>query len=267
MKQHLVILDIDGTIAEHDGFIHEDTVAAINKVENDGHHVILASGRSYDDIMPILKAVDLSSEYLVATNGAVIFENQVGEYQRLRALEINPDPHLDHFKKIAPHANFVLETLTDGYYYDKEFTLPFCENVTRMETHHGDLYGRTSLRVVIGDQNWNADFWIDAIEAYGKGLLGVHKETNNMWVEILHDEADKSFAVEHVRSELDIPMERVVVMGDGHNDIKMFHWANNGGTSVVMGQAHPEVKKHAMRETLPVDQQGVASMLNEFFSK
>lgn len=262
---HLVILDIDGTIAEHDGFIHSRTVDAINRVEEAGHHVILASGRSIGDIMPIIKSVDLESNFIVATNGAVIFENKDGSYERIRALEIDPDSHIEHFKSIAPHANFVLETLEDGYYYDKKFTLPFCENVTRNETHLGDLYGRKSLRIVIGEEGWNSDFWIDAIEAYGRGLLGVHKETNNMWVEILHDEADKSFAIEHVRNELSIPMERVVVMGDGHNDIKMFQWANNGGKSFVMGQAHPEVKKHAKFETSNVEAQGVAEVLDKLF--
>jgi hypothetical protein len=175
-------------------------------------------------------------------------------------------PHIEHFKKIAPEANFVLETLNDGYFYDKKFTLPFADNVTRTETHLGDLYGHKSIRLVIGEEGWNSDFWIEAIEKYGKGLLGVHKETNNMWIEILHDEADKSFAVEYVRNELDIPMNRVVVMGDGHNDIKMFQWANNGGKSFVMGQAHPEVKKHAMFENLSVDKQGVAEALKTLFN-
>jgi Cof subfamily protein (haloacid dehalogenase superfamily) len=265
MNQKLIILDIDGTIAEHDGFIHKETVDAINRVEDAGHHVMLASGRSIADIVPIVTSVDLNSEFIVATNGAVIFESKNGEYERIRALEINPDSHIEHFKAIAPEANFVLETLDDGYYYDKKFTLPFSENVTRNETHLGDLYGRSSVRLVIGEEGWNSDFWIDAIEAYGRGLLGVHKETNNMWVEILHDEADKSFAIEHVRSQLEIPMSEVIVMGDGHNDIKMFQWANNGGKSFVMGQAHPEVKKHAQFENLNVEHRGVAKTLNDIF--
>ena len=263
---HLVILDIDGTIAEHDGFVHPTTVEAINRVEEAGHHVILASGRSINDILPIVTAVDLQSEFIVATNGAVIFESKNGNYERIRALEIEPQPHIEHFKKIAPEANFVLETLNDGYFYDKKFTLPFADNVTRTETHLGDLYGHKSIRLVIGEEGWNSDFWIEAIEKYGKGLLGVHKETNNMWIEILHDEADKSFAVEYVRNELGIPMDQVVVMGDGHNDIKMFQWANNGGKSFVMGQAHPEVKKHAMFENLSVDKQGVAEALKTLFN-
>lgn len=266
MNQKLVILDIDGTIAEPDGFIHQDTVDAINRVEDMGHHVILASGRSYNDITPILNAVDLSSEFLVGTNGAVIFENKPNGYEIVRQLEIQPDASIDFFIKKAPDANFVLETLNDSFYYYNNFTLPFCENVERVETQSiQDLYGRPSIRLVIGKQEWNADFWMEAIEEFGKGLLGVHKETNNMWVEILHDEADKSFAVEHVRRELGIDMKDVIVMGDGHNDVKMFQWANNGGQSFVMGQAHPEVKKHAMHENASVFDQGVAKKLNELF--
>jgi 5-amino-6-(5-phospho-D-ribitylamino)uracil phosphatase len=262
MNQKLIILDIDGTIAEHDGFINQKTVEAINRVEDKGHHVILASGRSYDDIIPILNAVDLNSEFLVATNGAVIFQSDNREsYKRTRTLEIMPNDALDYFSKIAPHANFVVETLDKGYFYSNEFTLPFCEHVQRSEVTLSELFNTPSLRLAIGDQKWNADFWMDAIEEFGKGLLGVHKETNNMWVEILHDEADKSFAVEHVREELDIPMQEVIAIGDGHNDIKMFQWANNGGNSYVMGQAHPEVKKHAKHETLSVDNLGVAKVL------
>lgn len=264
MNQKLVILDIDGTIAEPDGFIHQDTVDAINRVEDMGHHVILASGRSYNDITPILDAVDLSSEFLVGTNGAVIYENKNG-YEIVRKLEITPDNAIDFFVKKAPDANFVLETLNDGFFYHNNFTLPFCENVERIESSIANLYGRPSVRLVIGKQEWNADFWMEAIEEYGKGLLGVHKETNNMWIEILHEQADKSFAVEHVRSELGIDMKDVIVMGDGHNDIKMFEWANNGGQSYVMGQAHPEVKKFAKFENASVFDQGVAQTLNKLF--
>ena len=55
-------------------------------------------------------------------------------------------------------------------------------------------------------------------------------------------------------------MEDVYVFGDGLNDIEMFKCA---GTAVAMGNALPEVKKHADIITTHVDEDGVWNGLKQ----
>ena len=51
-----------------------------------------------------------------------------------------------------------------------------------------------------------------------------------------------------------------MLFGDGENDIEMLHLV---GTSIAMGNADVEVKKHASTVTLTVDKDGIA----DFFEK
>ena len=57
-----------------------------------------------------------------------------------------------------------------------------------------------------------------------------------------------------------IDLSQSWLIGDGENDIEMLHLV---GTSIVMGNADVEVKKHASTVTLTVDEDGIA----DFFEK
>ena len=60
--------------------------------------------------------------------------------------------------------------------------------------------------------------------------------------------------------DFNIDLSKSWMVGDGENDIEMFHLV---GTSVAMGNADDEVKKHASTVTLTVDEDGIA----DFFEK
>jgi hydroxymethylpyrimidine pyrophosphatase-like HAD family hydrolase len=54
-------------------------------------------------------------------------------------------------------------------------------------------------------------------------------------------------------------------MGDGRNDIEMFHWAKkSGGLAFAMGQASEEVQLAATNVTSSVTDDGVARVLAGF---
>ncbi|MDN5693261.1 MAG: HAD hydrolase family protein, partial [Micrococcaceae bacterium] len=46
MEKKLVCLDVDGTIVDHDGHLHEPVREAVKAVVAAGHHVVIATGRS-----------------------------------------------------------------------------------------------------------------------------------------------------------------------------------------------------------------------------
>ena len=82
------------------------------------------------------------------------------------------------------------------------------------------------------------------------------------WLDIAPQGVDKSTALELVRGWLGIPPERVLVMGDGRNDIEMMQWAvRNGGRAIAMHQGPPEVHAAAGEVGLSVTEGGVAAVL------
>ena len=59
----------------------------------------------------------------------------------------------------------------------------------------------------------------------------------------------KGTACEYLYQKLNIPKENTYAFGDGENDTEMLHLV---GTSIAMGNADDEVKKHASTVTLTV---------------
>ena len=57
----------------------------------------------------------------------------------------------------------------------------------------------------------------------------------------------------------------VIAVGDGRNDIEMFHWAKAAGRAVAMGQAPAHVQAVADEVGPTVLEDGAAQVLNRFF--
>jgi len=69
-----------------------------------------------------------------------------------------------------------------------------------------------------------------------------------------------------VRAELGIPRDRVIVIGDGRNDIDMLGWAvEGGGFGIAMAQAPDEVLAAANERTASDLDDGVAVALARHF--
>ena len=83
------------------------------------------------------------------------------------------------------------------------------------------------------------------------------------WLDIAPQGVDKGTALEQVRAELGLAEERVLVAGDGRNDIGMFGWARAlGGRAVAMGQSPDVVKDAATEVTGDVVDGGLAVALD-----
>jgi hydroxymethylpyrimidine pyrophosphatase-like HAD family hydrolase len=96
--------------------------------------------------------------------------------------------------------------------------------------------------------------------------MGLHQVTYSIgwtaWLDIAPLGVNKSTALQRVRDWVGVPASRVLVAGDGRNDIEMLTWAGSaGGRAVAMGQAPDEVKEVATEVTGAVDDDGLADVL------
>jgi hydroxymethylpyrimidine pyrophosphatase-like HAD family hydrolase len=87
------------------------------------------------------------------------------------------------------------------------------------------------------------------------------------WLDIAPDGVNKATALEKVRVHLGYDMSRVMVIGDGRNDIEMLKWAAGGGRAVAMGQAPTDVAMHSTEVTKTHDEDGVAWALKTLPTK
>ena len=68
----------------------------------------------------------------------------------------------------------------------------------------------------------------------------------------------QGWSTEQVREELEVDPQRTLAVGDQRNDLEMLRWAARG---VAMGQAPDEVVAAADEVTAPVEQDGLALVL------
>ena len=70
-RRRLIALDVDGTIITHGGHLDARVHAAITACVSNGHHVVIATGRSVVATMPVLARLGIGHGYAVCSNGAV----------------------------------------------------------------------------------------------------------------------------------------------------------------------------------------------------
>ena len=84
--------------------------------------------------------------------------------------------------------------------------------------------------------------------------------TNEQWLEIMPLTASKSNAIKQLQSSLEC--EKLIVFGDGRNDIDMFLLADE---SYAVQNAHEDLKKYATAIISSNDDDGVAKWLESKF--
>ena len=82
--------------------------------------------------------------------------------------------------------------------------------------------------------------------------------TNKQWLEIMPLKVSKSNAIKQLQEMLDC--KKLIVFGDGKNDIDMFQIADE---SYAVANAHDDLKKYATGVILSNDEDGVARWLEE----
>ena len=257
----LIGLDVDGTILLPDESFSPGADAAIARARDAGHVVTLATGRSWNATAHVLEKLELSPEYVVCSNGAVLMRRTgEGDYIRDHVETFDPSVVLGLLEEHLPEAQYMVE-LGNG---DRLYTAHMNEWTLRpgRQVHFSELAHEPVSRVVVISPGHNEEDFHRVVAA--AGLNDVSYAIGwTAWLDIAPKGVDKGTALERVRTSLGIPGERVLVAGDGRNDVGMFTWAVGiGGRAGAMGQAPDEVKAVASEVLGDQDAGGLAAMLD-----
>ncbi|MGL4338801.1 MAG: HAD family hydrolase [Rhodoglobus sp.] len=261
----LIALDIDGTILREDDVLTDPVIAAVRRVRDCGHEVMLATGRSAATTLPVLDRLSITPEYLVCSNGAVTLRRDptvVGGYLRDHTKTFDPREVLTTIRASLQSAHYAVEDVEGGY----RFTGDFPEGALGASSQRvpfDELLSAQVTRVVVISPGHQTEDFLSVVER-----MGLHKVSYNVgwtaWLDIAPDGVTKATALERVRGLLGIPRTRVMAVGDGRNDIDMLIWASSSGRGVAMGQAPAEVLLAANERTLSDIHDGVAQLLDRF---
>ena len=256
----LVALDVDGTILLQDETMSPGVPEAVARLREAGHVVTIATGRSWMATRRYVEQLELDAEYVVCSNGAVTMRRVGDDWERWNVETFDPSPALARLRERLPDARYMVELASGQRLFTDQlddWTLDGGRRVSFEELAAEPV----SRIVVVSPGHDEEDFHRLVADA---GLNEVSYAIGwTAWLDIAPQGVDKGTALERVRDELGLVGERVLVAGDGRNDIGMFGWARAlGGRAVGMGQAPAEVKDAASEITDDVVDGGLASALN-----
>lgn len=259
----LVALDVDGTILHHDGHLSDRVVAAVSALACTPAHVMIATGRSVLATLPVLKSLDLMVDgtYAVCSNGAVtiVIDSTAREGYRVHdVVTFDPRPAVELVQRALPGVLIAVEEVGRGFKVNELFPEPELSGEQRAVSAQ-ELVSTRATRVTVRDLSSTPDEFAEVIERIG--LHGVNYAIGfSAWLDLAPEGVSKASALEQVRRVLQVEPGDTVAVGDQRNDLEMLHWAAWG---VAMGQAPPEVVAAADDTTGTVDEDGLATVLDD----
>lgn len=263
-ERMLIALDVDGTVILEDETLSPGVVEAVEYARERGHEVMLATGRSWDSTHTIMERLGIWPEYAVCSNGAIVM-HRVGEqdaasaYERAHTETFDASEVLTLLREHLTDARYMVE-LPDGTRlyteYLEDWNLRGAGQVSFEELTHQPV-----CRVVVVSPGKTDEDFVELVARIGLNQVS-YAIGWTAWLDIAPMGVDKSTALELVREWLDIDPSRVLVMGDGRNDIGMMQWAvEHGGRAIAMQQGPLEVHEAASEVGLSVSEGGVAAIL------
>jgi len=287
----LVAIDLDGTMLNQYGIVTEKTKQAIEKVQQKGIEVIIASGRPIDSIKTIAKEIK-SEKYFISGNGAIIYDIAKGEIiykntlKKQKVLEIVKICEENSiYYNIYTEKEIVAKSLQcNVLYYHKENAFKKEEEKTHInivDNVYDYIANRNEniVKITICDNNqtiFNSIIRklkeVEEIEILDVSHMSrkiIRQGTEEIPIEYFYTEisaknVDKWNAIEYLKEKMNIKTEEIIAIGDNINDKNMIEKA---GLGIAMGQSHPGIKAIANQITTSNIEDGVAQALEVLISK
>jgi Cof subfamily protein (haloacid dehalogenase superfamily) len=274
----LIATDLDGTILQFGTFISDRVFDALQAARDQGAILVIATGRSYTSIPPALLTGELFS-YACVANGALTKALPSGKtiHKELTAAEdlIEPVRVLENLG-----FSFSLGTENADYFEESRAVLvtkrleerpdrlaAFLSFLATTQSTPSILKVLESITEPIVKVNASQSVGLDniaiAADLAARFSLEVSAVTLTE-IEITSKMATKGKSLLKLASLLGIQKEDVIAFGDSGNDLSL---VDGAGRLFAMGNGDPRIKEIAHEIALPIDQDGVAAVLEGFLAK
>jgi Cof subfamily protein (haloacid dehalogenase superfamily) len=275
--------DMDGTLLNSYQQVSQENKEAILKAQGQGVEVVIATGRSYQEVRYILDEADLHCP-VIGVNGAEV-RTKEGEILSATPIERHVAKQAAQ-KLMEKDIYFEVYTNKGTYSLDPNKAVAIIVDIVvsanpdvnpedvvkraQERTHHGLVHQVESYDVLFNDETHKIyklfGFALDSDrrEAAENALeelteLAVSSSGHNN-LEITHCNAQKGIALETFVKSKGIDITETMAMGDSFNDISMLERV---GRAVAMGNADYEIKTLCDVITATNDEHGVAQAILE----
>lgn len=255
----MVCLDLDGTTIDYDSVLHPEVRDAVLATSAAGHTVVIATGRTLMATLPLARELELTTGYLVCSNGAVVVRlhpELPDGHEIVEKVTFDPGPALALLREHLPGAFVAAEVIGVGHRISAGFPQDLLQGELTLASWE-ELGSEPVTRLTFHDPGGTEQEFLDAIDDIG--LHGVNYSVGyTAWLDLAPEGVSKASALEGVRRWLGVEPCDTVAVGDQRNDLEMLDWAARG---VAMGQAPAEVLAAADEVTGHVDDHGLVQVL------
>lgn len=240
-----LISDLDGTLIPNraDGLPSQRNIDAVNKAK-EKIHVSIATGRAPWQAGPILDALQLSGP-VILLNGALIVDGITKKpLYKQPLLEEDFDTVVTLLRKTS--FRFIIDN-TERTYEDN----PDIRPPTPLTIFIWDLLD-AQANILMRELAHIPTLSLYKVNGWKPGTVGLN---------ISHKMATKQYAVLELAKLLKVETHELIGIGEGPNDFPLLMAC---GFKVAMGNAVPDLKAIADYIAAPVEEDGVAQVIEQF---
>lgn len=251
----LICVDVDGTLVGMNNVVRDDVWQALAKARSQGIHLAICSGRpAMGNALVYANRLD-DAGWHIFQNGASVLNIQSGE----SLSEAFPLSQLQELQQQALQTGYLLEWYTDqAMFVSKEsdyarrhaalLGIPF--EARGFEDLDGEVV-RTQWVVPTAEAMELQRQPYEGLELHPAGSPAMPDVT---FISVTRAGVNKGSAVRKVAQHYQMPLEQVMMVGDGHNDVSALKIV---GYPVAMGNAEAEAQEVAQYHVGHVDQGGL----------
>lgn len=262
-KEKIIFFDIDGTLTMFGDIIPESAERALKKAKENGHKLIICTGRSRAGVSHRLEQLPFDG-YVCASGGYVEYEGRIISHEVWQPENIS---QLSNFA-LKHHVLFHLQCSGKTYVlkeqqeqierlWEEQFTMvglppkklgaialsaEAIKNAADVEKamYLTSPYSLIQMQQMLGD----------SFEVTGSSFNKEDTESGEITVKGI----TKAHGMQKLLEYLKIPFVDSIAFGDGPNDYEMLEFA---GIGIAMGNAEDGLKEKADIVTTAIDQDGI----------
>lgn len=266
MCKKILVLDIDGTLTTSDKKISPKTYQALMQIQEEGHTIMLASGRPTPGMRRYANELRLADfgGYMLSFNGAKITNCATGE----TVYEQTIPPHT--IKGIIDFANdhhcglvtYSGDEAVCGTEITEYVALEVRINQIAIRQVSPFLEAITfpCNKFLMTAEPDDAAKYVEILAKQFENDLSIYR-SEPYFIEIMPKGVDKASSIAHMIEKIGVKREDVICCGDGFNDISMIRF---GGVGVAMANAQDRVKEAADYITGSNDEDGLVEVIRKF---
>lgn len=268
-NRHLIALDLDGTLLTDDKKISIRNKQAIFQAIEDGHVVVIATGRPGRASIQYYRELQLKTP-MVNFNGALVHHPLDTSWKGIHTPMPTTTAHRIIDVSNEVEVKNILAEVQDQVYldqYSEDIMTIFQDFPEQSPYIIGDIksklkYDPTS--VLIHPNASQVEELRDHLNDYHAEVIE-HRKWGAPWniIEIIKKGMNKAVGLKAIADEYHIARENIIAFGDEDNDLEMIDYA---GVGVSMGNAIDELVSVSKHQTLTNEEDGISIFLEEYLN-